>query len=391
MAAIAVYHFVNNNVGGVFSVVKNLLRFSQLPSIENHVIYTINKEVNKDFEMPILEGAASQRIFYYSAKWNFYYTCRQLAKILPNAKVLIIAHDWLELGMMSNLGLQNPVIQFVHGNYDYYYNLSLKHQNVIDAFICVSPVIQKKITALLPPEKTKTVQYFRFPVPEVINSSRHNETLKVLYASGNLIDVNKQFSLVPEINNLLQKNKVAIDWIIVGKGRTKEEVQELMESKTELTYFEQLPNEDLLSFLTTADIFLLPSLKEGFPVAVVEAMKAGLVPLVTNWEDATAELIVDGETGFYVATGDAAGYANKIEGLHNNRNELKKMAKAAADKANELFNSKINTAIIEEEFKMVYNKAVSVKFAKKVYGSRLDEPGIPNIFTKTIRSLKIGK
>lgn len=212
-----------------------------------------------------------------------------------------------------------------------------------------------------------------------------------MYASGNLIDERKQFSLVPKINNLLQKNKVAIDWIIVGKGKTKEEVQELMNSKTELTYFEQLPNEDILSLLTTADIFLLPSLKEGFPVAVVEAMKAGLVPLVTNWEDATAELIVDGETGFYVATGDAAGYANKIEGLHNNRNELKKMAKAAADKANELFNSKINTAIIEEEFKMVYNKAVSVKFAKKVYGSRLDEPGIPNIFTKTIRSLKIGK
>ena len=100
------------------SVIRNLLRFSKNPSIENHVIFTINKDVKPVYTVEHLEGANSQQIFYYSSKWNFYYTCRQLAKLLPDDKAIVVAHDWLELGMMSNLGLQNPVVQFVHGAYD---------------------------------------------------------------------------------------------------------------------------------------------------------------------------------------------------------------------------------------------------------------------------------
>ncbi len=373
-------------MGGVFSVVKNLLQFSQLPGIENHVIYTINKEQNNNFLIPEVAGAASQQVFYYSPKWNFYYTCKKLAKLLPDANALVIAHDWLELGMMSNLGLQNPVIQFVHGNYDYYYNLSVKHQNVIDALICVSPVIQNKLTELLSTEKAKAVNYYRFPVPDVKANARHNKTLKVIYASGNLVDENKQFSLLPQINKLLLKKNLTVDWIIVGEGKSKQEVKDLMNIESEFIYFDKLPNADLLNLLTTADIFLLPSLKEGFPVAVVEAMKAGLVPLVTNWEGATKELIVEGETGFYIAIGDAAGYANKIEALHNNRNQLKNIAEAAEDKANELFNPFNNTKTIEEAFKKVYSSASDHKVANKIYGSRMDEKYIPNFLTHFTRS-----
>lgn len=383
---ITVYHFVNNNMGGVFSVVKNLLQFSQSSGIESHVIYTINKEQNNNFIIPKVSGAASQQVFYYSPKWNFYYTCKKLAKLLPDANALVIAHDWLELGMMSNLGLQNPVIQFVHGNYDYYYNLSVKHQNVVDAFICVSPVIEKKLIELLPPEKANFVKYYRFPVPDVNTMERQNETLKIIYASGNLIDENKQFSLLPQINKLLQKNNLTVYWIIVGAGKSKKEVQALMNIKSEFAFFEKLPNKDLLNLLTTADIFILPSLKEGFPVAVVEAMKAGLVPLITNWEGATEELIVKGETGFYIETGDAAGYVNNIETLHTNRNKLKNIAEAAVKKANELFNPFINTKIIEDSFIKVYSSAKDHKVANKIYGSRMDEKYIPNFLTHFTRS-----
>ena len=385
MGKVAVYHFVNNNVGGVFSVVKNLVRFSQLPEIENHVIYTINKDIQPSFKIPEMEGVTSQRIFYYSPKWNFYYTCKQLAKLLPDDKVLVVAHDWLELGMMSNLGLQNPVVQIVHGNYDYYYNLCVKHQNVIDEFICVSPVIQKKLAALLTPQKASVAHYYRFPVPAVLGEHEQHSKLKIVYASGNLVDENKQFSLIPVINKLLQKNSVAVQWIIVGRGKTKADVQKLMHTEVDLIYLEQLANENLLDLLTTADIFLLPSLKEGFPVAVVEAMKAGLVPLVTNWEGSTAELIKDGSTGFYFEPKDAEGYARKIEELNSDRNLLNAVSLSAQKKANELFDPIVNTKIIEIDFVKVYTGSRQKKVAVKAYGSRLDEPWVNNFFTKISR------
>lgn len=388
MTKIRVYHFVNNNVGGVFSVVKNLLRFTQLREMENHLIFTINKSLHPGFNMPVVAGASTQRIFYYSPKWNFYHTCKQLASLLPDDKALVVAHDWLELGMMSNLGLQNPVVQVVHGNYDYYYNLAIKHQACIDAYICVSPVIQRKLSALLPEPKRTSVHYLRFPVPAVNSNLQTNEKLKIVYASGNLIDENKQFSLVPEINSLLQKENINVDWIIVGKGKTKEELLELMYSTNEVMHAAYLDNEALLALLPTADIFLLPSLKEGFPVAVVEAMKAGLVPLVTDWQGATAELIIEGKTGFYVKPKDAEGYAKRIAILNDNRSMLDEICAAAKRKADELFDPAMNTRKVEVEFTNMFTMRRPEKVAVKAYGSRLDGKGIPNLLTKTLRSLK---
>ena len=90
---IKIYHFHNGGGGGVLSVIKNLLKYSNNPAIENHVIYTINKEEKGVYVINNLEGAFSEQVFYYSQKWNFYYTCRQLAKLLPDCKAIIVAHD----------------------------------------------------------------------------------------------------------------------------------------------------------------------------------------------------------------------------------------------------------------------------------------------------------
>jgi hypothetical protein len=109
-----IVHFHNGSGGGILSVIRNLLAYRQHPDIENHVIYTINIEQIHDYKINHLVGAASERVFYYSPKWNFYFTCRQLAKLLPDDEALMVAHDWLELAMISNLGLNYPVVQFIN-------------------------------------------------------------------------------------------------------------------------------------------------------------------------------------------------------------------------------------------------------------------------------------
>jgi hypothetical protein len=67
-----------------------------------------------------------------------------LAKLLPDDNAIVVTHDWLELGMVSNLGLQNPVVQFVHGAYDYYYELAQSHASSIDRFIAVAKKYRRK-------------------------------------------------------------------------------------------------------------------------------------------------------------------------------------------------------------------------------------------------------
>jgi glycosyltransferase involved in cell wall biosynthesis len=295
-----------------------------------------------------------------------------------------VAHDWLELGMMSNLGLQNPAVHILHGNYDYYYELAKKHADSIDRFICVSLVIYKKLLALLPGRKND-IHYCRFPVPAIQFKEKENKFFSLFYCARSLDSENKQFQILPKINAELKSKGLHVEWTIIGEGISSDEVKKMMDQYEDISIYQRLDNQEVLTSLQGHHLFILPSLKEGFPVAVVEAMKAGLVPLVTDWEGATAELIVEGETGFYVEPGNATGYANIIETLNGDRKLLKRIAESGRQRANELFDPGKNTVALENVFLRAGQSGTKDKNKKKVYGSRLDNPIIPNVVTQFIR------
>jgi len=369
----------------VLSVIRNLIRFSQEPQIKNHVIFTLNEKMPQDFVVPKIFGAEDIKIFRYSSRWNFYHTCRQLAKLLPDEKAVLVAHDWLELGMASNLGLQNPVVQFLHGDYDYYYELAEKHAEAIDEFICVSPVIARKLILRLPDRKDD-IHDCRFPVQEVLNDKKFiSEKIRILFCVRDINDESKQFNLLPRVHELLSASNCEIQWTIIGGGKSEDEIKPLLGSDAK--YFSSLNNQHVLEEMKQNDILIHPSLIEGFPVVVVEAMKAGLVPLITDWAGSTKDLVVEGETGFYLTPKDALGYAEKIRVLNGNRNLLAQLSENAKRKAEQLFNPYHNTQIIEGVYCEALKKERE-KLPKRVYGSRLDKRWIPNWVVERMRRKK---
>jgi glycosyltransferase involved in cell wall biosynthesis len=68
---------------------------------------------------------------------------------------------------------------------------------------------------------------------------------------------------------------------------------------------------DLNSILPRWDVFVMPSLEEGFPVAALEAMAAGL-PVVATPVGGVPELIEDGKTGWLVPPGDAQALVSRL-------------------------------------------------------------------------------
>jgi glycosyltransferase involved in cell wall biosynthesis len=66
--------------------------------------------------------------------------------------------------------------------------------------------------------------------------------------------------------------------------------------------------DDIPALLAATDAFVLPSLFEGTPLALLEAMAAGK-PVVTSAIPGTDELVADGETGLLVPAGDADALA----------------------------------------------------------------------------------
>ncbi len=59
--------------------------------------------------------------------------------------------------------------------------------------------------------------------------------------------------------------------------------------------------DDISDLMAASDVSVLPSHEEGFSNAVLESMAAGL-PVVATRVGGNPEAIIDGETGWLVAT-----------------------------------------------------------------------------------------
>ncbi|GEO15764.1 hypothetical protein MAE02_34600 [Microvirga aerophila] len=80
--------------------------------------------------------------------------------------------------------------------------------------------------------------------------------------------------------------------------------------------------------LRTADIMLFPTLAEGMPISVLEAMACGVVPLTTM--RGPGEIVEDGVNGFLFQPNDVEGFVSKIEELDRQRDQLAWMGTSAS-------------------------------------------------------------
>ena len=377
---INIFHFHNGTGGGVLSVIRNLLLYKQHPHILNHVIYTINLEKQKDYSVPGLKGAATEQVFIYSSKWNFYYTSKQLAKLLPDEQCLLVAHDWLELGMISNLGLQNPVVQFLHGHYDYYFNLAKNHNAWIDTFICIASAIEIQLKWILP-SRAETIHYCRFPIPEVPTTTKENQLPKILFAGR--CEKAKGYDLLPTIAEQLNETGQKFEWHIVGEGANENQIK--WSEDINVIFHGVKRNDELLGILSSFDYFILPSLAEGMPLSVIEAMKAGVIPVVNDLPGGLHEIVLNGETGFRIHANSISGYVETLIRLEKDHALKNRMASAAIKLATDFFQPQKNTAAIEDVFIATALKTRTKKKKQKMVGSRLDAEWIPNKITTFIR------
>jgi len=85
---------------------------------------------------------------------------------------------------------------------------------------------------------------------------------------------------------------------------------------------------DVPALLAAADLFVLPSLHEGLPLAALEAMAAG-VPVIATAIGGTSEIVRDGETGTLVPPADGVALAAAITRALSNRERATRLASAA--------------------------------------------------------------
>lgn len=149
-----------------------------------------------------------------------------------------------------------------------------------------------------------------------------SESDYVLVSVGELT-VRKNHRKILEMLNEWEDNTVK--YIICGSGPLQEELRSFV-SEHHLEKRVVFPGycENISEMLAAADCFLFPSLQEGLPMAVMEAMRAGL-PVIAKKIRGNVDLIEDGSGGILVTNGDAAEYRDAVMQLKNAEERSRQM------------------------------------------------------------------
>lgn len=135
---------------------------------------------------------------------------------------------------------------------------------------------------------------------------------------------------------------------LVGDGAARPELEALAQSLGLASRVHFLGSRaDVARIVAGWDIFVLPSLVEGLPISILEAMAVG-VPVVATDVGGVAEVVRDGVTGLLVPAGDSRALAGAIGRLIDEEGLARRLTLAARRQIEERFASGVVMAQFEQ-------------------------------------------
>jgi glycosyltransferase involved in cell wall biosynthesis len=383
-----VFFFLPDVTGGVASVVCNIVQYTD--SVEREIKVIACRDIRDTRTAMIFPGIIKGVFhrFQYDSRGNFYYTVRRLRKIINKAHPVIVATDSLELEMVQLTGVDEKVVFIVLGDFDHYYGLAEKHSAVINGFIAISNEIYTKLIALLPARKEDiSLAYFPTPIVNSFKSVLPQDGLRVIFAAR--LDAGKQPLLLLQINNILKKKGIKIKWTIVGDGPLGVSFKQQAAQMPEFVFTGTVSNHDLHALYLKQDVFIMTSELEGLPVSLIEAMKTGLVPVVSDIPGGIREIVIPGTNGFLCSYDSAPAFADRIEQLATSPVYYEQLSRAARETAEKKFNPIINSKHYFDIIDSIPFVKGNKQFTKRT-ANRLDKVWLPNLLVKWIRNFRTG-
>jgi glycosyltransferase involved in cell wall biosynthesis len=118
-----------------------------------------------------------------------------------------------------------------------------------------------------------------------------------------------------------------------------------------VNFLGRVPLGELIKFYQTSDIFVLPSLWEGMPLVVLEAMSCGL-PIISTKISGIEDLVINNFNGILVEPGNVKALSNAILQLLGDENLVRNMGKNSRKRVEKEF----SWEIIARKVKTVYER-----------------------------------
>ncbi|MHA2284049.1 MAG: glycosyltransferase family 4 protein, partial [Promethearchaeota archaeon] len=160
----------------------------------------------------------------------------------------------------------------------------------------------------------------------------------VLYI-GRLLTLKGIDILIKSIKQVVTKYNVY--FLLAGTGNINRWKKQLYGvSKENYGFLGYVDYEKINYLYTKADLFVLPSFTESFPLVILEAMASG-VPVIATNVGGIPEIIEDKKDGILIAPNDPAVLSDSIIMLINKHGLRKKISKNAREKVMKHFTARI--------------------------------------------------
>jgi glycosyltransferase involved in cell wall biosynthesis len=325
-----VCHIITSlNFGGIETIVRDFANTNpndniivSLKESDTQFLKSLNHEIKHYIVKPGLKGYAElisiikenscSRIYSHVFSNIFFMT---LLKILWNEKKIIqIIHNVYPLTRLSKT--KNII------GYRLAYIFGIK-------IVCVSKAVSKYMETALFIKRTNVI-YNGIQINDFPISCEKSNTITISHIGS--FSEQKNYPLLISIFDSLSKKYSNVKLLLIGDGELKPSVYKDVENKNLLdkVRFTGLVL-NISEELKESDIFLFPSLYEGFPKVIIETMAMGIVPVVSNYE-AACEIIDHGTNGFIVKSGKIDEYLEYLSLLIEDSDKRKSLSKNARNK-----------------------------------------------------------
>ena len=199
-----------------------------------------------------------------------------------------------------------PFIYTMHSDDPLYWGIldELLQRGSRAPVVCVSNYLKERVLAQFPDLDCRMIAY---GVPcDSARAQYSTNPFRVVYC-GRLVEEQKRISAVVRSMIRICRQFESVECCIIGDGAERAAVEAQIAAakmSKRILLLGRLSNDASREQLSKCQALLLLSEYEGLPLAVLEAMSVGVVPICRRIPSGIPELIANGETGFLVGDGE---------------------------------------------------------------------------------------
>ena len=254
---------------------------------------------------------------------------KRLANHLKGYDVLLLNDAPFAQSILGLLPQKTIVIPILHTDLKSMMWNASSNYGQWDQIACVSSGLLESLNSFVNLDKSEAMVIsngINVPGSWYKKSQGINNRLKVCFL-GRVEDTQKGVLLIPEIAKIVIAQNNNIHFTIIGDGPSSHGLRNKIDEYNISGYFTlcgSMSHDKAIVILKNQDALLMPSNFEGHPIALLEAMSYGVVPVATNLKGQIDHVVIDGKNGYLCPIKDSLKFSEKILSLfdYENRNKL---------------------------------------------------------------------